>query len=88
MLLPGSDYLGRDLAEDPSTAALAKRHVWRRDFRNGIVLVNPTNSVVTVELGGPYRKILGLYDPGFNNGETINTITLESRSGVVLLGNH
>ncbi len=86
--LPAFDYLGQDLAGSPSSAILAERNVWRRDFQNGIVLVNPTFNDKTVELGGTYRKILGLYDPGFNDGGTMSVITLRPRSGVVLLGQH
>ena len=61
------------------------REVWRRDFEHGIVLVNPSREPVEVDLGGEYRKITGQYDPAFNNGEVLTAITLEPRSGAVLL---
>ncbi len=77
-----TESLGRLLAEGDRRAS---REVWRRDFENGIVLVNPSGATVTVELGGQYRKIAGQSDPAFNNGELLTAITLEPRSGVVLL---
>ena len=58
---------------------------WRRDFQNGIVLVNPSEGSVTVDLGGTFRKILGTYDPEFNNGSIVTEITLNPKSGIILL---
>lgn len=63
----------------------AQREVWRRDFEHGIVLVNPSWTVLTVDLGGEYRKIAGQYDPSFNDGKVLTKIALEPRSGAVLL---
>lgn len=76
-----------------SSPADAGTKIWRRDFDNGIVLVNPTDGDrSSVILGGTYRKIKGnadfdWSDPGFNDGSTgITTYTdLLARSGVVLL---
>jgi hypothetical protein len=64
----------------------ANTSVWRRNFTNGIVLVNPTLSAVnTISLGGTYKKINGVVDPVFNNGATgLTTISLPAQSGVVL----
>jgi hypothetical protein len=63
----------------------ARNKVWRRDFKNGIVLINPSDKNVTVDLGGEFRKIKGVYDKAFNNGSRIKTILLAKKSGVVLL---
>jgi hypothetical protein len=61
-------------------------NVWRRDFTNGIVLVNPTNAAVNnIGLGGTFKKINGVVDPVFNNGATgQTTISLSAQSGIVL----
>ena len=59
--------------------------VWRRDFANGVALVNPTQGSVQVNLGGLLRKIRGTVDPTFNPGEPLSSITLAPRSGVILL---
>ena len=50
--------------------------MWRRDFQNGIVLVNPTELSLTAPLGEAFRRILGAHAPGVNNGAL-------SSSGVV-----
>jgi len=63
----------------------AEFNVWRRDFQNGIVLVNPSGSTKTIDLHGSYRKILGVKDPKFNDGSTVTEITLLPRSGIILL---
>lgn len=63
----------------------AEERVWRRDFANGIVLVNPTTVAEPVRLETAYRKILGTVDPGLNDGQTVTSVTLPARSGIVLL---
>jgi hypothetical protein len=51
-----------DLGAPSATAAtvddLARDGVFRRDYANGIVLVNPTSSSVDVPLGGTYRHVI------------------------------
>jgi hypothetical protein len=64
---------------------LTEKNVWRRDFENGVVLINPSTSTQTIELGDTYRKIEGFLDIAFNDGSTISEVTLESKSGVILL---
>jgi Hypothetical glycosyl hydrolase family 15 len=67
------------------TAAWQKG-VWRRDFDNGIVLVNPKgNGQQTVTLEGPFIKIRGTQDPVINSGATVTTVTLKDRDGIILL---
>jgi hypothetical protein len=75
-------------------------NVYRRDFQNGIVLVNPTNSTFTITLGQNYQLVQfngggGLSDASLDaNGNYIdgsltysdvNTITLAPGSGYILL---
>jgi hypothetical protein len=60
--------------------------VWRRDFDNGIVLVNPKgNGPKTVTLEADFVKIKGVQDPGTNNGQVVRTVTLKDRDGIILL---
>lgn len=69
----------------PPTAAWQKG-VWRRDFANGIALVNPKgNGPQTVTLEQPFVKIKGSQAPGVNNGQTVTTVTLQDRDGIILL---
>jgi hypothetical protein len=60
--------------------------VWRRDFVNGIALVNPKgNGSRTVTLETSYKHLSGTQDPAVNNGQTVTTVTLNDRDGVILL---
>ncbi len=63
----------------------AEQRVWRRDFTNGIVLVNPTARAVSLRFETAYRKIRGTIDPGFNDGQTLTGIMLPARGGAILL---
>lgn len=58
---------------------------WRRDFQNGIVLVNPSEGSMKIDLNGTYRKIAGYIDPLFNDGSLVTEITLKPKSGIILL---
>lgn len=57
--------------------------VWRRDFDNGIVMVNPTNVAQRVSLFESFERI------GTSRSATesniINTITLAPKDGIILL---
>jgi hypothetical protein len=67
------------------TAAWSKG-VWRREFDNGIVLVNPKgNGPQTVALDGSFVKIKGKQDSATNNGQTVTSVTLKDRDGLILL---
>ena len=69
----------------PPTAAW-KSGIWRRDFENGIALVNPKgNGTKTITLDGTYVKIKGTQDPVTNNGQAVTTVTLKDRDGIILL---
>jgi hypothetical protein len=73
----------RDVLAEGGTRA--DQLVWRRDFANGVVLVNPTQGSVQVNLGATLRRIRGTVDPTFNTGESLSSITLAARSGAILL---
>ena len=61
--------------------------VWRREFENGTVICNPTNTEVTVDLGATYWLIGGDQVPDINTGKSVNKITLGPRDGRILLKN-
>ena len=42
-----------------ATVARAIADHFRRDFQNGIVLVNPTNATLTLNLGKTYQQVTG-----------------------------
>jgi len=69
----------------PSTSAW-QSGVYRRNFQNGIVLVNPKgNGTRTVTLETNYVKIRGTQATSVNNGATVRTVTLKVRDGIILL---
>jgi len=58
--------------------------VWRRDYRYGIVLVNPTSSRKTLNLGGEFYKIKGSQDPKYNDGSLATSVSLSAKDGIIL----
>jgi hypothetical protein len=77
-----SQGLEKELSSDAMTA---ETKVWRRDYDNGVVLVNPSKKDHTIKLDGVFKKIQGTVDSRFNDGSTLTEIHLSSRSGVILL---
>lgn len=59
--------------------------IWRRDFENGIVLVNSSSRTRTYQLANEYEKIFGRQDPVTNNGQTVQKITIQPNDGIILL---
>ncbi len=71
----------------PRTSAW-QNGVYRRDFENGIALVNPKgNGTQTVTLEANYIRITGTQAPSINSGQTVRTLTLQDRDGIILLRN-
>lgn len=58
---------------------------WRRDFKNGLVLVNSTNEEQSVDLGGEYEKIHGTQDSWTNDGSFTDYVDVPAKDGLVLL---
>ncbi|HEY2955765.1 MAG TPA: carbohydrate binding domain-containing protein [Candidatus Eisenbacteria bacterium] len=59
--------------------------LYRRDFQNGIVLVNPAAQAMTTTLERSYRKILGTRDPAVNNGSTVTQVTVNANDALFLI---
>jgi hypothetical protein len=60
--------------------------VYRREFDNGLVLVNPKgNGTRTVNVGSGWKRIKGSQDPTHNTGQSVTSITLEAQDGIILL---
>jgi hypothetical protein len=69
----------------PATAAWSQG-VYRRDYQNGIVLVNPKgNGAQTVKLETTYYRIKGTQAPSVNSGQATTSVTLQDRDGIILL---
>jgi hypothetical protein len=50
-------------------------NIYEREFSNVLVLVNPSEIITTVNLGTSFRTL---------NGDIVNSVTLESKSGTIL----
>lgn len=59
--------------------------IYRRDFANGTILVNPSDQVLTVPLGSAYRKILGTVDPATNDGAPVTEVTVPPSDAIFLI---
>lgn len=75
--------LGRAL--EPPQKTTWRHDVYRRIFENGMVLVNPTDHPVRLNIGPGYRRIVGTQDPEVNNGKPAHEIVLPSKGGLVLV---
>lgn len=62
-----------------------KADIWRRDFGNGLVIVNSTGENKTVDLGGDYEKIKGTQDSKVNNGAIVSQTVIDGYDGLILL---
>jgi len=59
--------------------------VWRRDYENGVAVVNSGQTSETVDLGGDFEKINGQQDRSVNDGAIVSELDLAASDGVVLL---
>ncbi len=63
-----------------------KPGLWRRDFENGVAIVNSTNSAQTyVFQKEEFEKINGIQDRSVNNGTKVNWVKLQPNDGVILM---
>lgn len=58
--------------------------VWRRDYSNGLALVNATTQDQTVDLGGEYEKIIGTQDPKVNDGRITDKVKIAAGDGLLM----
>lgn len=78
-------WLGFPKSVRPTSAY--QNGVWRRDFDNGISLVNPRgNGTQTVTLGNTFTKLTSSQASTINNGASVSSVTLAEGDGICLLG--
>ncbi len=58
--------------------------VWRRDFQNGVVLVNATDKPRTVSFGEELEKLRGAQAPDVNDGSIVTNVVLPAADGIIL----
>ena len=76
-------------ATNPPAMKPWQKGVYRRDFENGIALVNPKGNGpqdVMVEEG--FKHLAGAQAPETNNGKDARTVHLLDRDGIILLRKH
>jgi hypothetical protein len=85
----GRGYLGYPISETFVIVDYGGNgKVFRRDFENGIVICNPSDSVATVTLEEEYRLLKGVQVPSINTGESTSTVVLAPKDGRILLRQH
>jgi len=85
----GRGYLGYPISETFGIVDFGSNgKVFRRDFENGIVICNPSDSVANVILEDEYWLIKGVQDPSVNTGESTSTVLLAPKDGRILLRQH
>ena len=70
--------------EAPPTAATPSG-IWKRGYTNGLTLVNPTASNLTIDVGAGYKYLTGTKDPLVNNGQPARVVTMPPKSGLILV---
>ncbi len=79
------DPIGEAVSLLGSTAKFNENDVWRREYTNGVAVVNPSNESKNVDLGSDYEKIIGQQDSRINNGVITDRITLPAKDGIVMM---
>lgn len=79
------DEYDANLGSPLNNAVKLDNGVWRRNFANGVVLVNPTNQTQTIQLSHDYVKLNGAVDPSVNNGQRVTEVSLAPADGLVLV---
>ena len=60
--------------------------LWRRDFKNGVAIVNSTNKIQNFSFTKEeFEKIKGVQAPSINNGLKINFLKIDPQDGIILL---
>lgn len=88
------DEFNNDLGDKESIAynmldktnVTIKPGLWRRDYTNGIAIVNSTDKLQRYSFAKEeFDKIRGTQDTAINNGQKINWISLAPQDGIILL---
>ena len=81
-------YLGYPTSE----AIKMESEIYMRDFENGLILVNPTEEKVIIDLSTLHKKskkkyqtIKGIQVPKINTGEIVDILSLDAYDGIILI---
>jgi len=82
--LGGKETVAYNLLDKANTTI--KPGLWRRDYTNGIAIVNSTDKLQRYSFAKEeFDKIRGTQDPVINNGQKVNWISLAPQDGIILL---
>lgn len=81
------DEYNADLGTSQGPAKKLRSGVWQRTYERGTVFVNPTDKNILVTLEFPMTKLQGTQDTFVNNGETVSSVFIHAKDGIVLLHN-
>jgi len=59
--------------------------IWKREFANGVSVVNATGESQYIDLQGEFEAIRGIQDPVHNNGRIVESVQLDGFDGKILL---
>ncbi len=59
--------------------------VWRRDYTNGVALINTTKKTHDIDLGAEYEKISGKQDKMVNDGKIVSQMKIGAMNAILLL---
>ena len=59
--------------------------LWKREFENGLVLVNSTWQDQSIDFIGEYERLHGTQDPNFNDGSIVSGVMVSPRDGIILI---
>lgn len=72
-------------AVSPPPLAAWKNGIWRRDFEHGVVLVNPGNRRVQIDIEAGFRHFAGAQDPAINSGKSVQKLIFSGKDGLILV---
>jgi hypothetical protein len=70
---------------EPYPTAATPSGIFMRKYTNGVTLVNPTTTTLSINIGPGYKHIKGTLDPVVNNGLAESTVTLPPKSGLIMI---
>lgn len=78
-------YLGKAINEPQNLLKDNSYGLWRRDFEQGTILINPSLTDHRIKLGGEFEKIDGEQDPLINDGSIVTSVNIPSQDGLIIL---
>jgi len=78
-------YLGKAINEPQNLLKDNSYGLWRRDFEQGTILINPSLTDHRIKLDGEFEKIDGEQDPLINNGSIVTSVNVPSQDGLIIL---